>query len=719
LQSLATLLVAAVGCSSPTAVVLPPLEVVVASGDEQYGTTEQDLSYPLRVMVRTLTGKVPQVGTSVSWDVIEGDASFVGASATATDTTGSAEIRVRLGASTGTVVVEATALSRNNPSTTFRSFTVDRPALSSIAPASGPPGSSITLSGANFSPDPAQNVVLFSGIRGRVTAATAVELTVEVPPCLPARPVSVSAQLGVVASGTLPFTLTQGGDLLSLPVGGAVDVADDDGYTCLGLPGNAQYLTIVYSAGTVGAGKHPFSLTGLSASGPMLEAGEEPSARLTDRGTRPFEPASSTTQTGSGEPDPQAEWDRALREREAELARRTRRGAGGAGPVLSPAAAPPAVGARRTFDVYSGQGNFTKVTAVAVLVGARAALFVDEDAPSGGFTQGDLAAFADRFDDVIHPVVTSTFGSESDLDQNERVVILFTPAVNALTPRGSSGFIGGFFFGIDLLPDQEGSNGGEVFYSLVPDPAGVYSDPRPADAVLEVTPAVLAHEFQHMVHFNERVLVREAESTEALWLSEGLAQYAEEAVALEYEAAGDANAVSLFRSGTRTRSRRYAARPDTVSLIISTGSGTIEERGAGFLHVMYLQDQEGGDLLGRLTRTTRTGVANVEAETGRAWGDLLGDWWSAIYLDGPGPETGPYVYPVVDLRGFLGNPFPLVPVELGAGDFGPSDSLWSSSAAYYIVTPSAAGSTSVRLGGEAGAPSSRQAGLRMKVIRIS
>jgi hypothetical protein len=717
-QSLVALLFAAAGCNSPSAVVLPPLEVVVASGDEQYGTTEQDLSHPLRVMVRTLTGKVPQVGTSVSWDVIEGDASFVGASATATDTTGSAEIRVRLGTSTGTVVVEATALSRNNPSTTFRSFTVDRPALSNIAPASGPPGSSITLSGANFSPDPAQNVVLFSGVRGRVTAATAVELAVEVPSCLPARSVAVSAQLGVVASGTLPFTLTQGGDLVSLPVGGAVDVADDDGYTCLGLPGNAQYLTIVYSAGTVGAGKHPFSLTGLSASAPMLHAGEGPSAPLTDRGAQPIEPASSTT-TAFGEADPQAEWDRALREREAELARRRRRGTGGGGPVLSPSAAPPAVGTRRTFDVYSGQGNFTKVTAVATLVSARAALFVDEDAPSGGFTQGDLVALADRFDDVIHPVMTSTFGSESDLDQNERVVILFTPAVNALTPRGSSGFVAGFFFGIDLLPDQEGSNGGEVFYSLVPDPAGVYSDARPTNAVLDVTPAVLAHEFQHMVHFNERVLAREAESTEALWLSEGLAQYAEEAVALEYEAAGDADAVGLFRSGTRTRSRRYAARPDTVSLIISTGSGTLEERGAGFLHVMYLQDQEGGDLLGRLTRSTRTGVANVEAETGRAWGDLLGDWWSAIYLDGPGPETGPHVYPDVDLRGFLGNPFPLVPVELGAGDFGPSDSLWSSSAAYYIVTPSAAGSTSVRLGGEAGAPSSRQAGLRMKVIRIS
>ncbi|NIR38511.1 MAG: hypothetical protein GWO00_01660, partial [Gemmatimonadetes bacterium] len=102
------------------------------------------------------------------------------------------------------------------------------------------------------------------------------------------------------------------------------------------------------------------------------------------------------------------------------------------------------------------------------------------------------------------------------------VIILFSPAVNALTPRGSSGFVGGFFFGVDLLPDTEGSNAGEIFYTLVPDPDGIYSDPRPKDDILELVPAILAHEFQHMVHFNQRVLLLGAEANEAVWLSEGL-----------------------------------------------------------------------------------------------------------------------------------------------------------------------------------------------------
>ena len=110
---------------------------------------------------------------------------------------------------------------------------------------------------------------------------------------------------------------------------------------------------------------------------------------------------------------------------------------------------------------------------------------------------------------------------------------------------------------------------------------------------------------------------------------------------------------------------------------------------------------------------------NVETETGRDWGDVLVDWWSAVYLDGPGTESGPRVYPDVDLRGFLGNPFPLGAVRLGARDFTRFGSLWSSSAGYYIVVPPAGGSTTLRLGGEAGGVSSRQAELRMRVIRIS
>jgi hypothetical protein len=376
------------------------------------------------------------------------------------------------------------------------------------------------------------------------------------------------------------------------------------------------------------------------------------------------------------------------------------------------------VGERRTFSVYKGPGDFVSVTAEAKYVGTHAALFVDVDAPAGGFTPADLALFSQRFDDMMHPAVTGAFGSESDLDANERVIMLFTPVVNTLTPRGTSGFIGGFFFGVDLLLDQPGSNGGEIFYSLVPDPSGIYGDPRSTEALLTIVPAVLAHEFQHMVNFNERVLKLDAEGNEVIWLSEALAQYAEELVARRYEVAGDAEGVSLFRGGVRSRSRRYLVRPDTVSLIVSAGQGTLAERGGGFLFAAYLAGRFGPQLPGRLTRTTLTGVKNVEAQTGRPWTELLEDWWAATWLDGLGIAASPLYYADMELRAFLGTPFPLVPESTGGVDFTRTLALRSSAAAYYIVKPSAGGSMTLRLGGEGGGASSPQALAQFRIVRL-
>jgi len=129
--------------------------------------------------------------------------------------------------------------------------------------------------------------------------------------------------------------------------------------------------------------------------------------------------------------------------------------------------------------------------------------------------------------------------------------------------------------------------------------------------------------------------------------------------------------------------------------VVSVGQGSLAERGAGFLDLLYLSDQEGTGLLGRLTRTTRTGVANVEAETGRPWGDLLVDWWSATYLDGLVPATGRLQYPSVDLRAFLGdNPFPLSPIAVSSLGVSDEGSLWSSSVRYYLLAPPPGGTLS-------------------------
>jgi hypothetical protein len=317
--------------------------------------------------------------------------------------------------------------------------------------------------------------------------------------------------------------------------------------------------------------------------------------------------------------------------------------------------------------------------------------------------------------------VTEAFGSPSDLDANERVIVLFTPKVNQLTPRGTDGFVGGFFYGLDLL-DRVGSNRAEIFYSLVPDATGQFADPRSREVVLAVLPAILAHEFQHMVHFNERILVRDAEATEALWLSEGLAQMAEELVARAFESAGDGANATRFRDGNRVRAGRYLADPSAVSLIVATGQGSLVERGAGWLYVLYLTDKAGGSsVLGQLTRSTRTGIANVTSVLSASWDDLLADWSSALFLDDHGPLDYPFEYPTVNLRTLLGGPgvsYPLVPQAVGASDFSRSGFLWSSSSAHYLLTPPPAGSVALRLGGESGGNAPADAAFRLRIVRL-
>jgi hypothetical protein len=290
--------------------------------------------------------------------------------------------------------------------------------------------------------------------------------------------------------------------------------------------------------------------------------------------------------------------------------------------------------------------------------------------------------------------------------------------VNRHTPQGSSSFIGGFFYGIDLLSTSTGSNEAEIFYAMVPDPNGVYGNVRNKSAVANVIPAILAHEFQHMVHFNERMLARGATSQEALWLSEALAQMAEEMVRRDYVALGDTASQRMFREGTRTRARQYLQRPDTVSVIVTTGQGSLTERGAGFLNLLYVEDHLEGDVLARLTKTTLAGVANVQAVTGAEWPDLIADWWAAIYLDQPQPAPGPLQYPDFDLIGFL-SPFPLSPTSIGSTGATSAGSLWSSSVAYYLLSPGPGITMAVRLGGDAGGASPPHAALRLRIVRIS
>jgi RHS repeat-associated protein len=79
--------------------------------------------------------------------------------------------------------------------------------ITGINPASGPPGSTVTLSGIGFNPTAANNTVTFSGNAGTpVLTATATQLTVTVPANAQSGPVTVSNSNGTANSP--PFTVT-------------------------------------------------------------------------------------------------------------------------------------------------------------------------------------------------------------------------------------------------------------------------------------------------------------------------------------------------------------------------------------------------------------------------------------------------------------------------------------------------------------------------------
>jgi hypothetical protein len=171
-------------------------------------------------------------------------------------------------------------------------------------------------------------------------------------------------------------------------------------------------------------------------------------------------------------------------------------------------------------------------------VGAKAIVLADTANPSGGFTRLDYQRFATRFDTLVYPLDRDAFGEPTDIDGNGHVAILFTRAVNELTPSGSDAFVGGFFHPRDLFPRVESptvgvcetSNEGEMFYMLVPDPTGTVNGNAFTRGMVDtLTTGVLAHEFQHLINASRRMYVNTAaQDFEETWLNEGLSHVAEE-----------------------------------------------------------------------------------------------------------------------------------------------------------------------------------------------
>jgi hypothetical protein len=539
--------------------------------------------------------------------------------------------------------------------------------VASVAPALLTPGATVTIAGAGFSTNRTSNAVTVGGLAATVRTATATQLTATVAAsgyaCAPTRDVPVVVTVaGESGSRPVPLQVAQ---QRTLAVGDALVLADPAQSACNELvPAAGRFVVAVFNASPASAAV-PLSMRGATSDTPALPvAGPVAAARASL-----VTPAVRVSAVGDTV---------TLR-------------------VLTPAA-------RSCSDAADN------VRARTVVVGRHVAVLEDVAAPLAGTMDDDYRAIAQEYDDVTYPLVESTFGNplavDARLGRTGRVTLLFTPAVN-----DRPGALG-ISFNCDLLPAStaRASNEQQIIYLAVPtSPASGFGDGRYTGtraAWRRRIRAIAAHETKHVASYAER-LARGAPFEET-WVEEGSALVAEELFAravrglptrantgfresLECELrptlAGCAGVPVAFSDHFARLAESLAdpaALPPVVSdLSLDPGSAYY---GSAWWLLRWASDHFATSdpaFFHALVAGPQTGIENLSARSGRAWRDLLGEWWLATALDdrpGFAPQRATLTEPSWNLRDVLagaaasGDPrfaggFPLQPRVLSFGDF--------------------------------------------------
>jgi hypothetical protein len=177
--------------------------------------------------------------------------------------------------------------------------------------------------------------------------------------------------------------------------------------------------------------------------------------------------------------------------------------------------------------------------------------------------------------------------------------------------------------------------------------------------VEQLTPSTFIHEFQHMISFGQHAILRDG-NEEDPWLNEGLSHVAEELGSRYYEnrfppPTGRTDADQAFPdssqgfiSGDLFNSYHYllntASTDSSDKASVSNwgdGDGTLVQRGAVWLFLRWLGDQQDSTVYGRLDQSSLTGVPNLEAASGGSFPTLFGEFSLALYVDSlPGVPRG-------------------------------------------------------------------------------
>jgi hypothetical protein len=300
------------------------------------------------------------------------------------------------------------------------------------------------------------------------------------------------------------------------------------------------------------------------------------------------------------------------------------------------------VGDERTVKVLnslSSVNSYTTITAQVRYVTPHFIVLRDEDAENV-LTDEDLRILVNPLEQEIENQY-ATFGTVSDIDENEKVFMVFSPVLNGL--GGNGGIVTGYFFGGDLSSGVSSSNHGEYIYCHVPDPSGHWGVSIPKGFYMSNTgPHCMPHELQHAINYNMK-----SGSTDPGWANEGQSHLAEDIYS------------NFEEVSTENPSRVDLCLGSTLASF--TGGTNLSQRGCSYLFFRYLYEQadqgrfpdvaNGKALIYALHANNLTGINSIEAETGESIETLASDFFVALYLSNTGlSDNSKYNFTGINLR---------------------------------------------------------------------
>ena len=343
-------------------------------------------------------------------------------------------------------------------------------------------------------------------------------------------------------------------------------------------------------------------------------------------------PAFSTAETLSS-PGPVVPSDASVLEASADLVREARaRGIEPLGQGVSPQAfqncpGPYTTGSTQcTFYVISDRTTSpvtqTQITATVQYVSNNAVWFV-QDGLSGDdlLTATELQDLAATFETTIFPKITNVFGPATDVDSNGKIFIVLSPLV------GDAGLFG-YVYSVDLFPDGTftniRSNEGDIFYATTPGPPiNSYGWSRSAFLGYGL-PGTMAHELKHLVATGYRVLNNLL--YEEAWVEEPSAEVAKELTGY-----------GTLLGRIQARANVALPAPQDYRIVYDQRPGGVAEQamyGFNFLLLWRIHEQNGGESFWKpWVQSSLTGIANLEAQTGQSFPDLMVDWALTLLFD--------------------------------------------------------------------------------------